>query len=74
SGLPPAYIEVGAAEVFRDEDVAYATGIWAAGGQAELHAWGGGFHGFEMSTPDADVSHAALAARASWFRRVLRLD
>src|SRR5205823_2536521 len=33
SGLPPAYIECGSAEVFRDEDVAYASAIWAAGGQ-----------------------------------------
>jgi acetyl esterase/lipase len=70
SGLPPAYIDCGSAEVFRDEDVAYATGIWAAGGQAELHVWAGGFHGFEM-VPHAAVSQAALAARDSWIARVL---
>ncbi|WP_166346494.1 alpha/beta hydrolase [Phytoactinopolyspora limicola] len=73
SGLPPAYIEVGAAELFRDEDVAYASKIWAAGGQAELHVWAGGCHGFEMVVPDAAVSRAALAARTSWLRRVLDL-
>lgn len=26
---PPAYLEVGAAETFRDETVAYAQAIWA---------------------------------------------
>ncbi len=73
AGLPPAYIEVGAAEVFRDEDVAYASAIWAAGGQCELHVWAGAFHGFEMFMPDAEVSRAACAARESWFRRILDL-
>ncbi|WP_166346507.1 alpha/beta hydrolase [Phytoactinopolyspora limicola] len=70
SGLPPAYIEVGSAEVFRDENVAYATRIWATGGQAELHVWAGGFHGF-TSVPEARVAQAALAARRSWLERIL---
>lgn len=72
SDLPPAYIEVGAAEVFRDEDVAYASSIWAAGGQCELHVWAGAFHGFEMGFPDAEVSRAAIQARESWIRRLLQ--
>jgi acetyl esterase/lipase len=71
SGLPPAYIEVGSAEVFRDEDVDYAMRIWAAGGQAELHVWSGAYHGFSGFSPDAAVSQAAVAARDSWVRRVL---
>ncbi len=73
SGLPPAYIEVGAAETFRDEAVAYATRIWATGAQAELHVWAGGYHGFSGFSPDAIVSQAANAARDSWIRRVLDL-
>lgn len=71
AGLPPAFIEVGAAEVFRDEAVAYASGIWAAGGQAELHVWSGGFHGFSGLAADAPVSRAATATRASWLQRIL---
>lgn len=71
SGLPPAYIEVGSAEVFRDESVDYATRIWASGGQAELHVWSGAYHGFSGFSPDAVVSRAAIAARDSWVRRVL---
>ncbi len=39
SGLPPAFIEVGSAEPFRDEDVAYATKLWEDGVHAELHVW-----------------------------------
>jgi acetyl esterase/lipase len=71
SGLPPAFIDVGSAETFRDEDVAYATGIWQAGGQAELHVWPGGFHGFTGMVPDAALSKAATAAQQTWLRRIL---
>lgn len=71
SGLPPAFIDVGSAETFRDEDVAYATRIWQAGGQAELHVWPGGFHGFDMMVPHAAISRDAAAARLRWLRRLL---
>lgn len=73
SRLPHAYIEVGAAEPFRDEDVEFASRIWAVGGDAELHVWSGGFHGFDMYAPDSELTRAALAARYSWLRRVLGL-
>ncbi|WP_294181291.1 alpha/beta hydrolase [uncultured Schumannella sp.] len=71
SGLPPTYIDCGSAEVFRDEDVAYATSIWSAGGQAELHVWAGGFHGFDVFAPDSEVSAQAVATRKNWITRVL---
>lgn len=70
-GLPPAYIDAGSAEVFRDEDVAYASGIWAAGGSAELHIWAGGFHGFEGFAPHAALSVSAAATRNAWVARIL---
>lgn len=70
SGLPQAYLDAGSAEVFRDEVVQYATKLWAAGGQAELHIWAGGWHGFEQAAT-AEISIAAGAARKSWMRRVL---
>lgn len=72
SGLPPAYVDVGAAEIFRDEAVEYASRIWATGGRAELHVWAGGYHGFAGFSPAAEVSRAAEAARLSFLRRVLR--
>ncbi|MGI5237823.1 alpha/beta hydrolase [Dactylosporangium sp. CA-139066] len=71
SGLPATYIDAGTAEVFRDEDVAYATRIWAAGGQAELHVWAGGCHGFDALFPHARVSAAARRTRNNWLARVL---
>ncbi|MGI5458673.1 alpha/beta hydrolase [Streptomyces sp. CA-249302] len=71
SGLPPAFLDVGSAETFRDEVVAYASGIWQAGGTAELHVWPGGFHGFDTLMPQAALSQAACAARLTWLRRLL---
>jgi acetyl esterase/lipase len=71
AGLPPAYIEAGSAEVFRDEAVALASRIWEVGGSAELHIWAGGFHGFQTIVPTAAVSQRAVQARESWVRRVL---
>jgi acetyl esterase/lipase len=60
--LPQAYIDCGTAEVFRDEDVAYASALWAQGGEAELHVWPGGFHGFDMFAPQAALSIAMRTA------------
>lgn len=71
SGLPPAFIDCGSAEVFRDEDVAYATALWRDGVQAELHVWAGGFHGFDMLAPHTAVAQASIAARDSWAARML---
>jgi acetyl esterase/lipase len=73
SGLPPAFVDVGTADLFLDEDVAFAQRIWAAGGRADLHVWAGGFHGFEALVPDAAVSRAARAARITWLRRILQV-
>jgi acetyl esterase/lipase len=70
-GLPAAYIDVGSAETFRDEAVQYATRLWQCGGDAELHVWAGGFHGFERSAPNAAISKDAHAAKARWLRRTL---
>ncbi|KAF6808817.1 alpha beta hydrolase fold-3 domain-containing protein [Colletotrichum sojae] len=72
SGLPPAYIDVGSAEPFRDENVAYASRLWECGVQADTHVWSGGFHGFDMlGLPvGAEVSEAAIETRMGWVRRV----
>jgi acetyl esterase/lipase len=70
-GLPPTYIEVGSAEVFRDEDVAFASRIWAAGGSAELHVWPGAYHLFELLAPAAELSTIARRTRGEWIRRQL---
>lgn len=74
SNLPPAFIEVGSAEVFRDEAVEYATKIWATGGEAELHVWNGAFHNFATFCPDSRLAVASNDARDSWLRRLLKQD
>ncbi|AEM83092.1 alpha/beta hydrolase [Streptomyces violaceusniger] len=71
SSLPTTFIDTGSAEVFRDEDTDYATRIWTAGGQAELHVWAGGFHGFDALYPQAHISATARRTRTDWLARVL---
>ncbi|WP_019135071.1 alpha/beta hydrolase [Cellulomonas massiliensis] len=74
AGLPPAFVDVGSAETFRDEAVEYAQKIWRAGGRAELHVWPGGCHGFDFLQPDATLSRDARAARTRWLARLLGRD
>ncbi|MEU3825743.1 alpha/beta hydrolase fold domain-containing protein [Streptomyces sp. SID486] len=71
SELPPAFLDVGSMETFRDEVVTYASRIWQAGGVAELHVWPGGCHGFDALAPEAALSRTARAARVAWLRRLL---
>jgi acetyl esterase/lipase len=71
AGLPPTFVEVGSADLFRDEDVDFVSSIWRCGGEAELHVWPGGFHGFDALVPDAPLSIDAVHARRSWLRRIL---
>jgi acetyl esterase/lipase len=71
-GLPPTYLEVGGSEVFRDEDIDYATRLGHAGVPTELHVWVGGFHGFEIWSPESEIGRATLDARTSYLRRALR--
>jgi acetyl esterase/lipase len=71
AGLPPTLVDVGSAELFRDEDVAFASTIWASGGVAELHVWPGGCHGFDVLAPAAAMSLDAVEARRRWLARTL---
>lgn len=48
SGLPPTYVCVGGADGFRDEDIALAQRLMAAGVETELHVYPGVPHGIEM--------------------------
>jgi acetyl esterase/lipase len=71
SGLPPAFVDVGAAEIFRDEAIAYASRIWAAGGDAELHVWSGGFHAFDIFAPHTGPARGMVRTRDAWVEKVL---
>jgi acetyl esterase/lipase len=46
-GLPPAFIGVGALDLFVEEDLEYARRLVAAGVQTEFHLVPGAFHGFD---------------------------
>ncbi|MBB4689431.1 alpha/beta hydrolase fold domain-containing protein [Amycolatopsis jiangsuensis] len=71
SGLPPAFLDVGTAETFRDEVLDYATRLCRSGVQSELHLWPGAYHGFDHSAPQAGLSLEAGEARLRWLRRLL---
>lgn len=71
SGLPPAFIDVGSSELFRDAATQYAQRLWAHGVQAELHVWQGGFHGFDLVVPAAAVSVSSRRAQEDWIGRLL---
>ncbi|MCV7420552.1 alpha/beta hydrolase [Mycobacterium yunnanensis] len=63
AGLPPAYIDVGDLDVFRDEDIDYARRLLAAGVPTELHVFAGCPHGFEVMAADLPVSRQAFDNR-----------
>lgn len=71
SNLPAAFIDVGAAEIFRDEATQYALRLWAAATPAELHVWEGAFHCFDAAVPTASISRTARDTRTDWVRRHL---
>ena len=68
TGLPPAYIEVGQLDIFRDEDVRYALTLSRAGVPVELHLHPGVPHEYDAIAFDADVARRAQADR----ERILR--
>jgi acetyl esterase/lipase len=70
SRLPPAYIGVGALDLFRDEDVDYAYRLMCAGVPAELHVVPGAYHGFERAA-DAAIVRLAEAERLMALKHAL---
>lgn len=69
--LPPAFIDVGAAEIFRDEAIDYAERIWRAGGDAELHVWSGAFHACDIFAPHTSVGRSMIRTRNAWVEKIL---
>jgi acetyl esterase/lipase len=61
SGLPPAYIGVGALDLFVDSNLDYAKRLMHGGVPVELHVFPGGYHGFEFVAPNAAISQIAIA-------------
>lgn len=71
AGLPPAFIGVGALDLFFDEDLDYAQRLTVAGVPAQLEAVPGAFHGFDLIVPKAGISTRFRAARIDALRRGL---
>jgi acetyl esterase/lipase len=61
--LPPAYIEVGQIDVFRDEDLTYAITLSRAGVPVEFHLHPGVPHEFDSIAFNSDVARRAIADR-----------
>jgi len=55
SGLPPAWIGVGALDIFHDEDVAYAQRLKECGIECEMDVIPGAFHGFDVFDPQIPI-------------------
>lgn len=73
-GLPPVHIGVGSTDPFRDEDVAFASGIWRDGGDCELMVVPGGPHGFEALGEGMSIAAALINTRHRWVQRQLHPD
>jgi acetyl esterase/lipase len=55
AGLPPAWIGVGAIDLFVEEDIDYARRLILAAVPTELLVIPGAFHGFDAFAPDAPI-------------------
>ena len=65
AGLPPAFICVGALDLFLVEDMDYARRLIEAGVAAELHVYPGAYHGFDVlhdAPPVRQMKRDAVAA------------
>nr|WP_090277214.1 alpha/beta hydrolase [Mycolicibacterium komanii]CRL71341.1 lipase [Mycolicibacterium komanii] len=68
SGLPDTYLDVGDLDIFRKEDISYATRLADAGVPTELHVYPGCPHAFEALARSAGVSKRALSDRVRRLR------
>jgi acetyl esterase/lipase len=62
-GLAPTFVDVGGAEIFRDEAIDYVARLVRGGVPTELHLYPGAYHGYDSFAPDAEAS------RETWNRR-----
>ncbi|MCY4432375.1 MAG: alpha/beta hydrolase [bacterium] len=70
SGLPEAYVCVGGADGFRDEDIDYAMRLYGAGVSTELHVYPGAPHGVSLFA-HLEIAQRYTADQQDWLRRQL---
>lgn len=71
SGLPPAFIDVGDVDLFRDEDIAFVGRLVQAGVETEFHLYPGAYHASEVFAPTAELSQRIWATRIAALVRAL---
>ena len=74
SGLPPAYIVTCEFDPLRDEGIAYAQRLMAAGVATDLHHYAGTFHGSSGAGAGTRISTRMIAGRTAAVRRAFERD
>lgn len=69
TGLPPAWIGTGTADLFFDENVSYAQRLRAAGVPCQLEVVEGGFHGFDRVAAWTPVGRSYFDSQCEALRR-----
>lgn len=73
TGLPPAFIDVGEMDLFRDEDIAFAQRLTQAGVPTEFHLYPGAYHGSDTFAATAPLSQRIWHNRFNALRTALQV-
>lgn len=71
TGLPPAFIDVGEMDAFRDEDTLFAQRLLQSGVPCEFRIYPGAYHASEIFAPEAELSKRIWAGRAEALKRFM---
>ena len=74
SCLPPTFIDVGELDLFRDEDIKFASRLLQAGVTTELHIYPGAYHASESFAPEAELSKQIWTKRIEALKRALKTN
>jgi triacylglycerol lipase len=66
AGLPPAFLCVGALDLFCDEVIGYAQRLNQAGVPVELHVYPGGPHAFDVFGDLVELARRCLRDEEEW--------
>lgn len=72
AGLPPAFLSVGALDLFLQENIEYARRLIRAGVPTEIHVYPGVFHGADVNAPNAPSSLDARRDSLDALRKAFR--
>lgn len=71
TGLPPAFIDVGEMDLFRDEDTVFAQRLLGSGVPCEFRIYPGAYHASEVFAPEAALSKRIWEGRIDALRRFI---